>query len=63
MIVYSSTKKDFLNDVLGGYVEKQILTSFVRELGHSTGKSEVRSWKESMQYSKDFKKNRFYYHR
>lgn len=50
MIVYSSTKKDFLNDVLDGYVEKQILTSFVRELGHSTGKSEVRSWKESMQY-------------
>lgn len=50
MIVYSSTKKDFLNDVLDGYVEKQILTSFVRELGHSTGKSEIRSWKESMQY-------------
>jgi len=50
MIVYSSTKKGFLDDVLGGYVEKQILTSFVRELGHSTGKSEVRSWKESMQY-------------
>ncbi len=50
MIVYSSTKKGFLNDVLDGYVEKQILTSFVRELGHSTGKNEVRSWKESMQY-------------
>lgn len=50
MIVYSSTKKGFLDDVLGGYVEKQILSSFIRELGHSTGKSEVRSWKESMQY-------------
>jgi len=50
MIVYSSTKKGFLDDVLGGYVEKQILASFVRELGHSTGKSELRSWKESMQY-------------
>lgn len=50
MIVYSSTKKGFLDDVLSGSVEKQILTSFVREMGHSTGKSEQKSWQNSMQY-------------
>ncbi|MDA1169282.1 MAG: DUF2075 domain-containing protein [bacterium] len=50
MIVYSSTKAGFLSDVLAGQVEKQILTSFVRELGHSTGKSELASWRGSMPY-------------
>src|SRR5690349_3952897 len=50
MIVYSSTKKGFLNDVLSGSVDKQILTYFVRELGHSTGKSELNSWRGSMPY-------------
>jgi len=50
MIVYQSTKRGFLNDVLAGDVEKQILTSFVRELGHSTGRSELESWRRSMPY-------------
>ncbi len=50
MIVYSSNKKDFLNDVLSGQVEQQILTSFVREMGHTTGKSEINSWRKSMPY-------------
>ncbi len=50
MIVYSSNKKDFLSDVLSGQVEQQILTSFVREMGHSTGKSEINSWRKSMPY-------------
>lgn len=50
MIVYSSTKKGFLSDVLAGQVDKQILTSFVREMGHSTGKSEQKSWRNSMPY-------------
>lgn len=50
MIVYSSDKKGFLSDVLSGQVEQQILTSFVRETGHTTGKSEVNSWRKSMPY-------------
>ncbi len=50
MIVYSSNKRNFLNDVLSGQVEEQILTSFVREMGHSTGKSEINSWRKSMPY-------------
>lgn len=50
MIVYSSTKKEFMEDVLNNRIEAQILTSFVREMGHSTGKAEVASWKNSMMY-------------
>lgn len=50
MIVYSATKKDFVTDVLTNQIEKTILSSFVREMGHSTGKSEVSSWKNSMMY-------------
>lgn len=50
MIVYSSSKKGFMADVMSNQIEKTILTSFVRELGHSTGKSEIRSWKNSMIY-------------
>lgn len=50
MIIYSSNKKGFLSDVLSGNVENQILTSFVREMGHSTGKREINSWRNSMPY-------------
>jgi len=50
MIVYSSTKRGFLNDVLAGEVEKQVLSSFVREMGHSTGQAEVKSWRNSLTY-------------
>lgn len=50
MIIYSATKKDFVIDVMTNQIEKTILSSFVREMGHSTGKSEVASWRNSMMY-------------
>lgn len=50
MIVYSSTKRGFLRDVLSGQVEQQILASFVRETGRSTSKNEINSWSKSMPY-------------
>lgn len=50
MIVYSSTKRNFVLDVMSNQIEKTILSSFVREMGHSTGKSEVASWRHSMMY-------------
>ncbi len=37
-------------DVVENQIEKKILTSFVREMGHSTGKSEIASWRSSMMY-------------
>lgn len=50
MIVYSSTKRGFVVDVMTNQIEKTILSSFVRETGHSTGKAEVASWRNSMLY-------------
>ena len=52
-IVYSSTKRGFINDVLGGYVDTKILASFVKEMGHSTSHQEQNSWRNSMQYMKN----------
>lgn len=50
MIVYSSTKKNFIAEVISNNIEKVILSSFIREMGHSTGKSEIESWRNSMMY-------------
>ena len=50
MIVYSATKQEFLDDVISGQVKSRIMTSFVRELGHSTGKRESDSWQNSMPF-------------
>lgn len=50
MIVYSATKAVFTQDVLVNSIEKKILSSFVREMGHATGKQEVASWRNSMMY-------------
>jgi hypothetical protein len=53
MIIYSSTKKEFVKDVLDGYADTKILASYVRETGHSTSSQEQESWRNSMQYMKD----------
>ena len=50
MIVYSSTKSEFRDQVRNNAIEQIILDDFRRRLGHSTSKSEVESWKNSMQY-------------
>jgi uncharacterized protein len=50
MIVYKASKREFVIDVISNTIEKKILSSFVREVGHSTGKSEVQSWRDSMLY-------------
>lgn len=50
MIVYSSTKKGFCQDVLTATIDRKILSHFIRETGHSTGKSEMLSWRNSMMY-------------
>lgn len=50
MIVYKSTKQGFVNDVISNQIEKTILTSFIREVGHTTGKAEISSWRNSMMY-------------
>lgn len=49
-IVYSKTKKDFLNDVLNGDLNDEVYLSYVRELGQSTNQSQKTAWNNSLQY-------------
>jgi len=50
VIVYSSTKSEFRQDVLHNRIEELIHEAYLRNLGHSTSKSEIDSWKNSMMY-------------
>ena len=50
MIVYQSTKKGFLEDILSNDIENIILANFEKKLGRTTTKNEITSWKNSMMY-------------
>ena len=50
MIVYSSTKQGFLEDVMSNDIGNIIYSAYKKATGHSTGKSEVTSWVNSLQY-------------
>ncbi len=48
MIVYQSTKAEFLNNVFTRDIETVILEGYRRQWGHGVSRQEVRSWKESL---------------
>jgi DUF2075 family protein len=50
MIVYSSTKNNFQNDVMSNNIGTIVLESYKKATGRSTGKSEIDSWTNSLQY-------------
>ncbi len=50
MIVYSASKQDFLDDVELNQIHHQILAELKRKAGIAVGKSEIESWRNSMQY-------------
>jgi len=50
MIVYQATKSDFSEDVLTDRLDQKVLDFFHKHLGKSTSPSEIRSWKNSLQY-------------
>lgn len=50
MLVYLSTKTDFLDDVRSNDIDNKILASLQRHLGRSTGRSEISAFRHSMQY-------------
>ncbi len=50
MIVYSATKKRFLQDVLDNNIAEKVLEKFIKTLGHSTAKNEIQSWQNSAQF-------------
>ena len=50
MIVYASTKADFINDVTNDQIEQVILTNYQETLKRTTSESEIQSWRESLMY-------------
>lgn len=50
MIVYSSTKTGFSQDILNGVLVDKIEDAFFAHLGRHTSENEVRSWNNSLQY-------------
>jgi DUF2075 family protein len=50
VIVYSSTKQKFQNDVMSNDISGIIQTAFKQATGHTTGQSEMDSWRNSLQY-------------
>ena len=50
MIVYASTKADFINDVTNDQIEQVILTNYKETLKRTTSESEIQSWRESLMY-------------
>ena len=50
MLVYAETREQFTNDVFSNRIENVILEAFRLRLGISTSESEIRSWRNSMQY-------------
>jgi hypothetical protein len=50
MIVYSSTKSAFLDDVLGNVIKDKIVMALKTRLGHGVGQAEINSYQNSMMY-------------
>lgn len=50
MIIYQSTKDEFVNDVISNNIENVIHDFFKLKLGQSTTIGEINSWKNSMQF-------------
>ena len=50
MIVYSSSKKDFIRDVNDFPIEDVILKKFEEKLHRKTGQSEIDSWRDSLPF-------------
>lgn len=53
MLVYTNSKKQFSEDVRRNEIADKIYASFVRETGHSTGRREIESWRNSMMYMRN----------
>jgi hypothetical protein len=50
MIVYSGTKEKFRHDIMTNVRDTIIYNAFKAATGHSTGQSEITSWRNSLQF-------------
>ena len=53
MIVYQESKQTFMSHVRESKIDYIIHENFQKQLGRSTGKREIESWKNSMQYMRN----------
>jgi hypothetical protein len=53
MIIYQSTKDNFLADVRSDTIDKSILNAYFTKTGKHVGQAEKDSWKRSMRYMRD----------
>ncbi len=53
MIIYSSIKQDFINDVISNTIDDKVLSSFIRETGHSINPREILALRNSMRFMRD----------
>lgn len=53
MIIYQSTKENFIKDVLTTHIERIILDFLKQKTGKSVGKPEQDSWRKSMTFMRD----------
>ncbi len=53
MIIYQSTKDNFLEDVQSNAIEAIVLKKYFEKTGEHVGKSEQDSWKKSLRYMRD----------
>lgn len=50
MIVYSSTKLGFAQDILNQVIVDKVNSAFITYLGRRTSENEMNSWKNSLMY-------------
>jgi DUF2075 family protein len=48
LIVYQSTKSEFLHNAFKRDIEQVILDAYLARVGHAVSRAEIRSWKESL---------------
>jgi DUF2075 family protein/DNA replication protein DnaC len=50
MIIYSSTKENFIDDVFTNQIADKVLKFFQQNLNRTTSQNEIRSWENSLMY-------------
>ena len=50
MIIYSSTKSDFIDDIVNGVLDEKLESLMMSRFGRGTPESELRAWRNSLTY-------------
>ena len=50
MIIYSSSKSEFIDDIVNGVLDEKLESLMMSHFGHGTSESELRAWRNSLTY-------------